>query len=204
MSAGSQPRLYEWITLEPAPGRLGELAGRVASAIDPARAIACWHTLVGGPPRVYVLSEIDPQTRLDNLHEPAQSGFGFSALGTLIKTLSVDHYRGLPCFPFVDRKATGAIYEMRYYDLQPFNALDAAIDGWASVIGARLNIAPITAVMHTLEGKMPRLLHLYPYESLAHREEIRKAAVATGVWPPKGGASRNLIMRSEILAPVPL
>ena len=38
-------------------------------------------------------------------------------------------------------------------------------------------------------------------QTLAHRLEIRELAVATRQWPPKGGASRNQVMASEMVVP---
>ncbi len=73
--------------------------------------------------------------------------------------------------------------------------------GWADVIDVRLGIAPITTVMHSVDGHIPRLVHIYPYRDLAQRREIRDTAIATGKWPPKGGADRNQVMRTEIAVP---
>ena len=126
---------------------------------------------------------------------------GAVAAGLLIESVSSDIYATLPCLPEVPTGKFGTIYEIRSYELHPGGALEAACRGWDEVIAVRLGLAPITAVMHSIGGVVPRLVHIYPYRSLAHRDEIRDAAVATGLWPPKGGSGRNRVMRCEIAVP---
>ena len=121
----------------------------------------------------------------------------------LVRTISFDIYATLPCLPDVATGAFGRVYEFRIYELQPHGALSAALAGWAEVIQTRLALAPITAVMHSVSGQVPRLVHIYPYRDLDHRLQIREQAIATGVWPPKGGSSRNQVMAAEMAVPAP-
>ena len=74
---------------------------------------------------------------------------------------------------------------------------------WESAIGVRLEFGPNTAVWHTEFGKVNTFQHIWPYQSLDQREEIRKKAQATGLWPAgkkaikEGGRDYNLIQQEN-------
>ncbi len=46
-------------------------------------------------------------------------------------------------------------------------------------------------------------MHIWPYESLEQRAEVRKRAVEQGIWPPPGGADKWLTQHNKILLAAP-
>ena len=40
--------------------------------------------------------------------------------------------------------------------------------------------------MSSLDGE-PRIVNIWPYDSVNQRSQVRADAVAQGIWPPKGG-----------------
>lgn len=193
----------ELITLEPAPGQWRQTLDRLEPLVTGPSLLGCWTTVLGHAPRIFVLRKAAPQTGHDAMRAEAIANTGLMALAGGLRSIAFDTYATLPCLPDIVTGAFGELYEFRLYRLQPQGALQAALKGWADVIQTRLALAPISAVMHSVSGNVPRLVHIYPYRDMAHRLEIREQAIATGVWPPKGGSSRNQVMAAEMAIPAP-
>lgn len=191
----------ELITLSTRAGALRQTLTRLEPLVAGPALLGCWYTILGNVPRIFVLQQAQRAADLPALSQQARENLGIFQAGDLVGDISIDHYATLPCLPNITPGRFGAYYEIRSYELQPQHALQAALTGWASVIDTRLGLAPITTVMHSVNGLVPRLIHIYPYQSLAHRREIRDKAIASGQWPPKGGAQRNQVMRTEITVP---
>lgn len=188
-------------TLAVQAGQISAVLRAIEPLVRTPDLLGCWYSVLGDMPRIYVLTRTESQTDHASIEVQARNNTGLFAVATQVQTLSVDTYTTLPCLPDITPGQFGRYYEIRTYELYPNGALSAALEGWSAVIHARLGLAPITAVMHSVTGLTPRLVHIYPYQSLAERREIRDKAIATGLWPPKGGASRNQVMRTEIAMP---
>lgn len=94
----------------------------------------------------------------------------------------------------------GGVYESRIYDIRP--GCEADVDAlMTAAVPALAAISPAYAVMISSDGPA-RLAHFWPYGDLADRAEKRKAAVASGAWPPKGILPLLGTMRNAILTPV--
>lgn len=191
----------ELITLTPRPGLLSRALADLEPVVRGPDLLGCWHTAMGHEPRIFMLRRCGPSSDHEVLRQQAVHNTGLLAVADVMQRIDIDIYATLPCLPDITTGAFGSVYEFRIYELQPQGALEAAYQGWADVIQYRLDLAPITAVMHSVHGQVPRLVHIYPYRDLAHRLEIRELAVATRQWPPKGGASRNQVMAAEMVVP---
>jgi hypothetical protein len=93
------------------------------------------------------------------------------------------------------------IIEMRTYQLKP-----ASIPQFEERFGAalpdRMKFSPLAAFWHTEVGPLNQVIHVWPYDSLDQRLEIRSAAIASGTWPP--ATSEFIVdMKSEIFIPAP-
>ncbi|HJM52687.1 MAG TPA: NIPSNAP family protein [Dehalococcoidia bacterium] len=91
------------------------------------------------------------------------------------------------------------IHEFRTYDLKP-GSIGAYIHRVADVIEERQKLSPLVGYFYTEIGRLNRVLHIWQYDSVEHRNEMRAAAVAGGNWPPK---THELIEHqySEIFVP---
>ena len=101
----------------------------------------------------------------------------------------------------------GPYFEIRTYHFAG-GELPVIKKNWESAIDVRLQFGPVCAVWFTELGKVNTFQHIWPYESLDQREEIRKKAQATGLWPAgkkavkEGGRDYNLIMQeNKIVVP---
>ena len=93
------------------------------------------------------------------------------------------------------------IYEFRAYDLIPRSVPDFE-NGFAEKLPGRLGFSPLGGLWHTEFGPLNQVLHIWPYENIAARDETRAKAVAAGAWPPK--TSQFIAnMNTEILLPAP-
>jgi hypothetical protein len=96
----------------------------------------------------------------------------------------------------------GPFFEMRTYHFAG-GELPTIKKNWENAIDVRLQFGPVFAVWHTDIGKVNTFQHIWPYESLNQREEIRKKAQATGNWPAgkkaekEGGRDYNLVMQEN-------
>ena len=93
------------------------------------------------------------------------------------------------------------IYEIRTYDLKP-RSLPEFEKRTAEKISGRVKYSQLGGYWRTEVGPLNQVVHIWPYEDLNKREEIRAKAVAEGEWPPDN-AEFTLEMRSEIYNPAP-
>ncbi|MNX54150.1 hypothetical protein D3C86_848650 [compost metagenome] len=96
----------------------------------------------------------------------------------------------------------GPYYELRVYDLIS-SGLQPTLDGWSKAIGPRTaeQYSPVYAAFYATDGLLPRYLHIWPWNSLEHRQQVRAQAVADGVWPPENSGPQLRDMRSTICLP---
>ena len=93
------------------------------------------------------------------------------------------------------------IHEIRTYDLKP-GALGAYIERVGEVIEKRVQISPLVGYFYTEIGRLNRVIHIWEYQDINERDEIRHRAAAGGDWPPR---TSDLIhkMQSDICIPAP-
>ncbi len=113
-------------------------------------------------------------------------------------------------FPFLDTFASGnigPIFEWRSYSIAP-GLMPGLVEGWEAAIEARAKLSPVVMAMYTEHGELNRFVHIWAYESLNQRQEVRAEAIETGVWPPAGTpkgaivAQENKILFAAPFSPV--
>ena len=93
------------------------------------------------------------------------------------------------------------IYEVRTYDLKPGSV--ARWEGhFEATLPNRVKYSELAALWHTDIGPLNQVIHVWPYENLEHRTEVRTKAAHEPGWPPKGG-ELLLSMESQIWTPAP-
>ena len=93
------------------------------------------------------------------------------------------------------------IYEIRTYTLKPGQTPEYEKRFEAS-LPARLKYSELAAFWHTEIGPLNQVIHVWPYENLQQRDEIRARAAKEPDWPPKTG-DLLLSMESGIYVPAP-
>ncbi len=93
------------------------------------------------------------------------------------------------------------IYEVRTYTLKP-----GSVPQWeanfAAGLPSRTKHSELAGLWHTEIGPLNQVVHIWPFEDLQQRTEIRAKASQEPGWPPKGG-DLLLNMESEIFIPAP-
>ena len=93
------------------------------------------------------------------------------------------------------------IVEMRTYTLKP-GTVATVEERFGQALPARLNFSKLAALWHTEVGQLNQIIHVWPYDSLAHREQARAAAAKAVGWPPNI-AEFIIEAKAEIFIPAP-
>jgi len=75
------------------------------------------------------------------------------------------------------------IVEMRRQQLK-FGAIPAVEERYASALQARIKLSPLGGFWHTEIGTLNQVIQIWPYESLAEREQVANQAARLVAWPP--------------------
>ncbi|HUY20557.1 MAG TPA: NIPSNAP family protein [Candidatus Binataceae bacterium] len=93
------------------------------------------------------------------------------------------------------------IVEMRTYLLKP-RSVATVEERFGAALAARTKYSKLGAFFHTEVGTLNSIIHIWPYESFAHREQVRAEAAKEKGWPPN---IREFIveMKVDFLTPAP-
>lgn len=91
------------------------------------------------------------------------------------------------------------IYEVRTYRLRP-GTIPEVEKRFAEALPHREKYSKLGALWHTELGPLNQIVHVWPYESLDQRSELRGRAMQDPHWPPKIGEFIET-MDSEIFLP---
>jgi NIPSNAP len=94
----------------------------------------------------------------------------------------------------------GPIFELRYYTLKPGVLPDVA-KGWGEKLPDRMKLSPVVLAGGVEFGKANGFVHIWAYQSLDQRMQIRDEARKKGVWPPPGGGDRLITQETKICLP---
>lgn len=93
------------------------------------------------------------------------------------------------------------IVEMRTYDYRPGTA-QKALDRIALGIDERIKLSPLGGLWHTITGRLDRIVHLWPFEDLAERANVRGRFGELTRWPARTG-EWMVASETKILIPAP-
>ena len=94
------------------------------------------------------------------------------------------------------------IYEFRTYDLKPRSVPEFEKRAGAKLKEGRQNYSDLFGFWYTEAGPLNQVVHIWPYEDMNQRLEVRAKTVADGVWPPNTSEFVEN-MQSEIFLPAP-
>lgn len=109
-----------------------------------------------------------------------------------------------PISPELKPGKQGPYFEMRSY-IYYAGDLPKIMHAWGHALPVRTQFGPVTAIWYSELGPLNMFVHIWPYKSLAEREEIRDKAAATGMWPAaikdkkEGGPGYDLISQENKL-----
>jgi len=93
------------------------------------------------------------------------------------------------------------IHEIRTYDLKPRSVPEFEKRA-GEMIEGRTEFSQLGGFWSTEVGPLNQVVHIWPYEDLNARADIRAKAVAAGAWPPNT-SEFILNMQSDIYLPAP-
>ncbi|MSP67241.1 MAG: NIPSNAP family protein [Alphaproteobacteria bacterium] len=96
----------------------------------------------------------------------------------------------------------GPVYEMRSYTIRN-RSLPEIEKRLAPALPERVKLSPLLLAMVSENGPLNRFVHIWPYKSMQHRDDVRAQAEAAGIWPPKGVREFSLRQENKILRPAP-
>ncbi|WP_309762168.1 NIPSNAP family protein [Pseudomonas oryzihabitans] len=85
----------------------------------------------------------------------------------------------------MEPRAYGGLYEFRTYWLKPGGLPPTLAAWWAALAPAKAYTEHLVINMIALDGP-PRIAHIWGFESIQQRFDLRTAHYAAGLWPPKG------------------
>ncbi len=94
----------------------------------------------------------------------------------------------------------GPVYELRIYSYEP-GCMSMVTSRWEEKIAQRNKLSPLILCGHSLTGRLNQWVHIWAYDDLMQRQEIRSEARRLGVWPPDARAGL-ITQESSILLPL--
>ena len=94
------------------------------------------------------------------------------------------------------------IYEVRTYNLTP-RSVPIFEENFAASLPYREKYSKLGAFWHTEIGPLNQVIHVWPYESMDERNQIRAEAAKDDHWPPPNDPDMYINMTSEIFIPAP-
>lgn len=143
------------------------------------------------------METIRKATRIDESGEWPPKGFTDYTV-----TMESEHFQSAPFMEdWTGKQKLGNVYELRRYTLQPGSAPEV-LKRWGAKIEGRIALSPLAGcwISAGTGGQQNILHHLWPYESLEHRAQVRAESIAKGVWPPKS-AEFYQRMENKVLIP---
>ncbi len=199
--------IYEVRTYQLVPGSLQTVIDRFGEGYEHRKKhselAAFWYSEIGPLNQiVHVWPYADMAERDKIRSEAAKSPHWPPAVGEFLVSMNSEIFTPSPVSPEMLTGKIGPIYEMRSYALKP-GAVPATIEAWQGAIDGRRKLSPLCISMYSEVGALNKHVHVWAYESLDHRQQVRAKAKAEGIWPPKGPGGRLVAQENKILLPAP-
>ena len=94
------------------------------------------------------------------------------------------------------------IYEVRTYTLKPGSVAQFE-ENFGKALPARQKYSKLGAFWHSEIGPLNQVIHVWPYESVEERNDVRADAAKDPEWPPANPSDMYVSQESEIWHPDP-
>jgi hypothetical protein len=197
--------IYEIRTYQITPGSLGEVEKRFGAAYEHRRKYsaitALFHTEIGPLNEiVHIWKYRDLAERAQIRAEAAKDPHWPAQLREFLCTMKSEIVVPFPFVPEVAPGRIGPFFELRYYTLKQ-GMLAEQQKAWEGAIQARMKMSPVVLAGGVEFGQANGFAHIWAYNSLDQRMQLREEARAKGIWPPPGSADRVLTQETKILMP---
>ena len=197
--------IYEIRTYRLVPGSLADVEKRFGEAYEHRKKYsplsAFWHTEIGP------LNEIIHVWPFQDLGERARVRAEVSKapnwppqIAEFVLSMNSEILVPFPFSPQLTPGKIGPFYEMRIYTVK-IGSLPDIMKAWEAKLPERVKLSPLAVVGNVDLGEVTRSIHVWAYNSLQQREEVRAKARQMGVWPPGGAPGRLLTQANKIMMP---
>jgi hypothetical protein len=204
--------IYEMRTYDLKPRSLAEVEKRFGEAYEKRKKYselaAFWHTEIGPLNQIiHVWGYKDLEERAKVREAAVKDGVWPPKISEFIVSQRSEIMIPFSFMQPIEPGKMGPFFEIRTYHFAG-GELPVIKKNWENAISVRLEFGPVVAVWHAEFGKVNTFQHIWPYQSLDQREEIRRKSQATGLWPAgkkaekEGGRDYNLISQeNKIVVP---
>ena len=197
--------IQEIRTYRIAPGSLAEVENRFGEAYEKRKKYseltAFWHTEIGPLNEIiHVWGYRDLAERARIRAEAVKDGVWPPKIAEFIREMNSEIVNPFPFVPEVQPGKIGPIFEIRYYTLKGGTLPDTK-KGWEAKLPERVKLSPVVFAGDVEFGRPNGFVHIWAYQSLVQRGQMRDQARKTGVWPPPGGGDRLLTQENKIVLP---
>ncbi len=187
--------IYEMRTYDIKPMTLQEVEKRFGEAYEYRKKYselaAFWHTEIGPMNQIiHVWQYKDLAERTSVRAAASKDSHWPPKLGEFIVAQRSEIVIPAPCSPELKPGKMGPFFEMRTYTLAP-GEIPVAMENWEKALPKRNLLRPVCAVWYTDVGALNKWIHIWSYESLNQRMEIREKAHVGGDWPPGALAKKE-------------
>lgn len=173
-----------------------------ASLGQAGRLLGVWNTDIGKIGELLILRVFDTEDEMrTERHRALTSENPFGSASAKV-TLTMESYALFPFLPDPSPRDYGGTFEFRTYHLTP-GGLPGTMAGWeAAIEPARAYTDHLVAALYALDGP-PRITHIWGFQSVDERNQLRREHYAAGLWPPQGGPERIAHATSTIAIAAP-
>jgi hypothetical protein len=196
--------IYEVRTYDLKPHAVPEVEKRFGEAYEKRKKYselaAFWHTEIGPLNQivhVWPYKDLEERARIraaavkDGAWPPKTSEFMVSQRSDIMMPFAFS--------PELKPGKMGPYFEMRTYTYAS-GELPKFVQLWSKALPSRLQVGPLCAVWYSDLGGLNKFVHIWPYPTLDARNETRKKAQATGMWPPSAVAKKEGLPVYQLLA----
>lgn len=196
--------IYEMRTYDLKPHSIPEVEKRFGEAYEKRKKYselaAFWHTEIGPLNQiihVWPYKDLEERARIraaavkDGAWPPKTSEFMMSQRSDIMIPFSFS--------PELKPGKMGPYFEMRTYTYAS-GELPKFVQLWEKALPSRLKVGPLCAVWYSELGGLNKFVHIWPYPTLDARNETRKKAQDTGMWPPSVVAKKEGLPVYQLVA----
>ena len=198
--------IYEVRTYTLKPGSVAKFEENFAAALPHrekySKLGAFWHTEIGPLNQVIHVWPYESVEERNSIREDAGKDPNWPPKNDpdMYVSINSEIFNPAPFMrPLGGDQALGSIYEMRSYTYQ-VGSINKVIDIWADAVPAREEFSPLAAAMYTDVGGLNKWVHIWAYEDLDQRKNVRAEASKTSTWPPP---TREFLVSQETKIMVP-
>jgi hypothetical protein len=182
--------IYEFRTYTLHPRTLPEFLKRFGDALERrqkfSKLAAFWYTEIGPLNQVVHVWPYENALERSRIRAEAVKDGGWPPkTSEFVVDMRSELFEPLPFSPPLSPSSDGPYFEMRSYVLKAGSAPQMA-QRWGEYLPGRIKLSPLIGVFTSDVGGLNQWVHIWAYKSLDQRIDVRKKAVAEGIWPPPG------------------